>query len=59
MVRAAGLFSPLLREFAEVSYQFAAPFVLDSARTTETFGLTATDLDTVLTKTVAGAQVPV
>jgi nucleoside-diphosphate-sugar epimerase len=54
VVSAVGLFNPPLREFAEVSYQFQRPFVVDSSRTTETFGLTATDLGTALAATIAG-----
>lgn len=42
MLRAAGLFVPLLRELREVEYQFTGPFVLDSAATTVTFGLEPT-----------------
>ena len=35
-------------EFDEVRYQFERPFVLDSSRAKETFGLLPTDLDVVL-----------
>ena len=34
-------------------YQFKRPFVLDSSRTTATFGLTATDLDEALRHVIA------
>jgi nucleoside-diphosphate-sugar epimerase len=44
----AAPFSTQIREFFEVSYQFYAPFRLDSSAATRTFGLTATDLDEVL-----------
>jgi nucleoside-diphosphate-sugar epimerase len=49
----AGLFSPLVKEFREVRYQFAAPFVLDSRAATETFGLTPTPIDDALRETLA------
>jgi nucleoside-diphosphate-sugar epimerase len=49
--RTAAPFVPMVRELVEMDYQFYRPFVLDSALTTRTFGLSATDLDTAL-KTV-------
>lgn len=52
MVRAAGLFDPFVREFAEMRYQFTRPFVLDSTRTTEMFGLRHTDVDDALRTTL-------
>jgi nucleoside-diphosphate-sugar epimerase len=45
---AAGLFSPLIRELRATHYQFVHPFVIDSSLTERTFGLTPTELDTVL-----------
>src|SRR5258706_89696 len=42
MMRAAGLFSPLMRELAETRYQFAENFVMDSAAARQTFGLEPT-----------------
>lgn len=52
-VRIGGLFVPLLRELAEVRYQFAEPFVLDSSAAQGTFGLAPTPLDDGLAATVA------
>jgi nucleoside-diphosphate-sugar epimerase len=46
-----GLFSPTVREFHEVAYQFRRPFVLDSSAATTTFGLEPTPLDTALRET--------
>lgn len=40
-----GLFSPLMKELRATYYQFNAPFVIDSAHTEATFGLTPTPLD--------------
>ena len=52
-LRAAGLAVPFLRELEEVRHQFTAPFVLDSAAATRTFGLEPTPLEEVWTETVA------
>jgi nucleoside-diphosphate-sugar epimerase len=42
VMRAAGLFSPLLRELAETRYQFSEDFVMDSAAAQQAFGLEPT-----------------
>lgn len=39
LFRAAGRLIPMLREFQITSYQFTAPFVMDSSDATSTFGL--------------------
>lgn len=52
-VSVGGLAVPFLRELAEVRYQFAAPFVLDSTAAQRTFGLLPTELDAGLAQTVA------
>ena len=52
-LRAAGLVVPMLRELREVTYQFEAPFVLDSSRAESTFGLTPTAYDEATAATVA------
>lgn len=44
----AGLFQPFVKELRTTHYQFAHPFVLDSAHTERTFGLRPTDLDVAL-----------
>lgn len=38
MIRVAGLFSPLVRELRETSYQFTAPFVSDASKFLGAFG---------------------
>ncbi|SER36716.1 Nucleoside-diphosphate-sugar epimerase [Lentzea xinjiangensis] len=48
VMRAAGLVVPAAREVAEMDYQWYAPFHLDATKTAETFGLSATDLDTAV-----------
>jgi hypothetical protein len=39
MLAIAGLFSPLMRELRETTYQFRAPFVVDSSKFERTFGV--------------------
>jgi nucleoside-diphosphate-sugar epimerase len=53
LVRAMGLFSPLMRELPAVAYQLERPFVLDSSRAQATFGLAPTPWDAVLEDTIA------
>ncbi|HAP75052.1 MAG TPA: NAD-dependent epimerase [Acidimicrobiaceae bacterium] len=52
-VSALGLVVPLMRELKETWYQFAEPFVADSAATEAAFGLTATPLAEGAASTVA------
>jgi nucleoside-diphosphate-sugar epimerase len=52
VLRAAALFSPFVRAFLEMRYQFERPFVLDSTRTTATFNLPPTDLDEAIHTTL-------
>jgi nucleoside-diphosphate-sugar epimerase len=52
---AAGRFHPMMREMAEMDYQFYFPFHLDSTLTAQTFGLTATPLEVALRETAADA----
>jgi nucleoside-diphosphate-sugar epimerase len=47
-----GVFSPVVRELKETTYQFAAPFVVDSSVFTATFGSTPTPVDTGLEATI-------
>jgi nucleoside-diphosphate-sugar epimerase len=47
-----GLFDPIAREVREMRYQFERPFVLDSSRTTATFGIDPTPLDDALRATI-------
>lgn len=56
VLRAAGLFSPVLREMPEMLYQFDEPFVIDAAETTATFGLEPTPLTEQIAKTVAAQR---
>jgi nucleoside-diphosphate-sugar epimerase len=52
-MRALGLVNPLIRELAEVSYQFENPFVLDSTAAQHTFGLAPTPWGDVLATVIA------
>ncbi|MFQ6331200.1 NAD-dependent epimerase/dehydratase family protein [Nocardia sp. CWNU-33] len=52
-IRLLGLFSAQLRELAEVSYQVAHPFVLDSSDSQQRLGLHPTPLDKAVAATVA------
>ncbi len=53
LLKFAGVFSKPTRELPEMIYQFTAPFVIDGADTTATFGLEATPLDQQIESTIA------
>jgi nucleoside-diphosphate-sugar epimerase len=53
---AAGRFNPMMREMAEMDYQFYFPFHLDSTLTEQTFDLTATPVEVALRETAADAE---
>src|SRR5262245_34057638 len=48
VIRAAGLFSPLMRELSETRYQFAEDFVMDSTAAQQAFSLEPTPWDQVV-----------
>ncbi|MBO0854347.1 MAG: NAD-dependent epimerase/dehydratase family protein [Nocardia sp.] len=52
-LRAGAAVSSMLREFAEMNYQFDRPFILDSRRSEQRLGLSATPLEQVAAGTVA------
>jgi nucleoside-diphosphate-sugar epimerase len=52
-VRALSLVSPMMRELAEMAYEFEEPFVLDTSKYESTFGTAATPLATAVADTVA------
>jgi nucleoside-diphosphate-sugar epimerase len=58
MLRAASLVSPMLRELAEMAYEFEEPFILDTTKFEATFGPSGTPLATALAETVAWYQTP-
>jgi len=52
-LRAAGLVNPMMRELAEMSYEFEQSFVLDTSKYESTFGASATPLASAITSTLA------
>jgi nucleoside-diphosphate-sugar epimerase len=52
-VRGLGLVNPLMRELAEVAYEFEEPFVLDTTKYEASFGAAGTPLPTAVAQTVA------
>jgi nucleoside-diphosphate-sugar epimerase len=52
----AGRFNAMMREVAEMDYQFYFPFRLDSSLTAQTFGLTATPIEVGLRETAEDAD---
>lgn len=52
-LRLVGLFSADVRELREIAYQHVLPFEMESAETTEVFGLNATPLDQQIVATIA------
>jgi nucleoside-diphosphate-sugar epimerase len=53
VLRAVGLVSPMMRELAEMQYQFQQPFVLDTSKYTSTFGAGGTELTAAIRETLA------
>jgi len=51
VLRAIGLFSPMVRELRTTRYQFDRPFILDSSAATDTFGHKPEPLDQALRET--------
>jgi nucleoside-diphosphate-sugar epimerase len=51
-----GVVSPMLREVAEMTYQWEAPFVLDDSRFRDTFDVAATPWDPAMNETAAWAR---
>jgi nucleoside-diphosphate-sugar epimerase len=53
VLRALGLVNPLMRELAEMAYEFEEPFVLDTSKYESTFGTAATPLASAVADTIA------
>jgi nucleoside-diphosphate-sugar epimerase len=53
MMRMAGLFVPAAREMIEMMYEFQKPFIMDSSRFTQRFGIRATPIREAIRETVA------
>ena len=56
LVKAMGLFVPLVREADEMMYQWDEPFVIDDRRFRKRFQQQPTDVDEAAAATVAWAQ---
>jgi nucleoside-diphosphate-sugar epimerase len=54
MLRTLGLVSPMMREIADMSYQWTAPYVIDDRESRARFGIEPTPWDEVCRRTVAG-----
>ncbi len=55
-LRAMGVFSPLIREVAEMAYQWDAPYLVDDSRFRAAFGHTPTPVDEIVGATAAWAR---
>ena len=53
LLRALGLVNPMMRELAEMAYEFEEPFVLDTSKYESTFGAAGTPLAAAITTTIA------
>ncbi|WP_437972017.1 NAD-dependent epimerase/dehydratase family protein [Sorangium sp. So ce260] len=56
LLRAAGLFSPFMREVAEMAYQWDVPYVIDDTRFRQTFGWSATPVERQVADIAAWAR---
>ncbi|MFC4112987.1 NAD-dependent epimerase/dehydratase family protein [Nonomuraea zeae] len=54
LMRAVGLFVPMIGELRHTRYQFTAPYVLDSSAFQRTFGVVPTPIETALKATLDG-----
>ena len=52
VLRTLGLVMPMMREIGQMSYQFEAPYILDSSAATAHFGITSTPWDEVCARTL-------
>jgi nucleoside-diphosphate-sugar epimerase len=52
LLRGLGLFVPMLRELAEMAYQWEQPYVLDDSKFRATYGVTCTPWDEAVAETV-------
>jgi nucleoside-diphosphate-sugar epimerase len=53
VIRAMGLFNPMMRELAEMLYEFDRPFIVDHSKYAHAFGDTSTPLREGIRRTVA------
>lgn len=55
-IRAIGVASPMMREIAQLSYQWTAPYVIDDSASRARFGIEPTPWDEVCRRTLAGVR---
>ena len=58
VMRALGLVNPMMRELAEMSYEFEEPFVLDTTKFQSTFGAAGTPLPVAVAETITWYRTP-
>ncbi|QJU53358.1 NAD-dependent epimerase/dehydratase family protein [Herbiconiux sp. KACC 21604] len=58
LTKLGSVFSPMLRELGELSYQWSRPYVLDDSASRAHFGLEPTPWDEVCRRTIAEYRVP-
>jgi nucleoside-diphosphate-sugar epimerase len=56
VLRALGLFDPMMRELVEMTYQWEVPFVLDGSQFTHTFGIAATPVEQAVAEVARWAR---
>lgn len=52
LIRMIGIFNPIVRELAEMMYEFEEPFLVDDSKFRKFFGVQATSLDQSISKTL-------
>ena len=58
LVRGLGVVNPMMRELAEMAYEFEEPFVLDTSKYESTFGAAGTPLAAAIPTTIAWYRNP-
>jgi len=53
LIRLLGIGSPLMREMAEMMYQWKQPFVMDSSKFQQTFGMRPTPMEAAIANTLS------
>jgi len=56
LLRTVGVFQPMMRELAEMTYQWKKPYVVDDAKFRRTFGFEPTGWDDAVAETVKWAR---
>lgn len=56
VLKMLGLFSPMMRELAEMAYQWELPYVIDDSQFRATFGYGATPIETQCAEVAAWAR---